>query len=436
MAFRGLEAAAGSQRSGLRHLNGAAAATLGAKRAARSPFVWLLAAILFINYVDRGLLPAAASLIGTELALKPARLGVLLSAFFWTYALVQIPVGWIAERYGAGRTLVLGLIVWSAATMLSGVATSFAALLGLRLLLGLGESTGFPCVSKLLASRVPVEGLGTANGIVGFSYLFGPAFGTYLGGIVMAQAGWRAAFLGFGALSLLWLWPWSRVAGTSQRPAPAERPGDGPPFAALLREPALWGASLGHFAANYTYYFMLSWLPYYLVRDRGFSTLAMAKVAGSAYLVTAVCALAAGLLIDRHVRRGGSANFAYKSIMVAAHLGAVVSMLGMALDPTALAIPCIFLYMTLCGASSPGIYAIAQILAGPQATGRWVGIQNAVGNLAGIVAPALTGLIIGRTGHFTAALLLCAAVSLIGLYGWVGMLPPLVPLRWPPARGA
>ncbi len=397
--------------------------------------MWLLAAILFINYVDRGLLPAAASLIQTELALRPARLGMLLSAFFWTYALVQIPVGWIAERIGAGRVLVIGLVLWSSATMLSGLATSFAALLVLRLVLGLGESTGFPCVSKLLAAAVPVEGLGTANGIVGFSYLFGPAFGTYLGGIVMAHAGWRAAFLGFGALSLLWLWPWSRLARRLPRQTPAVPVDAGPPFAALLRERALWGASLGHFAANYTYYFMLSWLPYYLVRERGFSTVAMAKVAGSAYLVTAVCALAAGVLIDRRVRHGGSANFAYKSIMVAAHLGAVISMLGMALGPKPLAIPCIFLYMTLCGASSPGIYAIAQILAGPQATGRWVGIQNAVGNLAGIVAPALTGLIIDRTGHFTAALVLCAAVSLIGLYGWVGMLPRLAPLRWSQARG-
>ena len=407
-----------------------------AKRAARSPFVWLLAAVLFINYVDRGLLPAAASLVQTELALTPARLGVLLSAFFWTYALVQIPIGWIAERYGAGRILALGLVVWAAATMLSGLATSFATLLALRLVLGLGESTGFPCVTKLLASTVPVEGLGTANGIVGFAYLFGPAFGTYLGGMVMAHAGWRAAFIGFGALSLLWLWPWFRLAGSTQPVTRDPEVGGGPSFAAILRQPALWGASLGHFAANYTYYFMLSWLPYYLVRERGFSTVAMAKVAGSAYLVTAVCALAAGMLIDRYVRRGGSANLAYKSIMAAAQVAAVVSMLGMAIDPKALAIPCIFLYMALCGASSPGIYAIAQILAGPAATARWVGIQNAMGNLAGIVAPALTGLIIGRTGHFTAAFMLGAAVSLLGLYGWIGMLPPLAQLRWPQAPDA
>ena len=396
--------------------------------------MWLLAAVLFINYVDRGLLPAAASLVQTELALTPARLGILLSAFFWTYALVQIPIGWIAERFGAGRILALGLVVWAAATMLTGVATSFWTLLALRLLLGLGESTGFPCVSKLLASAVPVEGLGTANGIVGFAYLFGPAFGTYLGGIVMAHAGWRVAFLGFGALSLLWLWPWSRLAGRSRPVARETTDGDGPSFAAILRQPALWGASLGHFAMNYTYYFMLSWLPYYLVRQRGFSTVAMAKVAGSAYLVTAICALAAGMAIDRYVRRGGSANLAYKSTMAAAQIAAVISMLGMAIGPKTLVIPFIFLYMALCGASSPGVYAIAQILAGPKATGRWVGIQNAMGNLAGIIAPALTGFIIDRTGHFTAAFMLGAAVSLLGLVGWIGMLPPLAQLHWSKAR--
>lgn len=396
----------------------------------------MLAAVLFINYVDRGLLPVAAGQVQSDLRLSAMQLGVLLSAFFWTYALIQIPIGWLAERIGAGRVLAAGLVVWAAATVMTGTVSAFSSLLCLRLVLGLGESVGFPCVSKLLAVAVPAEGLGVANGIVGFAYLLGPAFGTYFGALVMARYGWRAAFIGFGTLSLIWLWPWSRIRAPR---APWSRRVDADPtFAMILRERALWGASLGHFSSNYTFYFLLSWLPYYLVRDRGFSTDGMAEVAGGAYLVTAISALVGGWLIDRHVRRGGSRNFAYKSVMAAAHGGAVVCMTVIALGPRPLALFGIFLYQALAGASSPGVYAIGQILAGPRAAGRWVGVQNAMGNLAGIAAPALTGLIIDQTGRFTAAFIVSAGVSLLGLYGWLWMLPPLAQLPWdsPRAREA
>jgi MFS family permease len=396
--------------------------------------VLLLAAALFINYVDRGALPTAAHLIQSDLHLSESQLGILLSAFFWTYASLQIPVGWLGERYGAHRVLAAGLAIWAAATMLTGVASGFALLLGLRLMLGLGESAAFPCASKILAEAVPATGLGTANGIVAFAYLFGPAVGTLIGGLLMARFGWRSAFLTFGALSLLWLWPWSRVV---QPPAAAGRAREETPSLwMILRQPGLWGAGLGHFSSNYTFYFMLSWLPFYLVRERGFSTTDMAELAGSAYAVNALCALAGGWAIDRHIARGGSANFAYKSVMAAAHAGAVACMLCMALGPRMLALASVFVYQALCGASSPGVYAIPQILAGPRAAARWVGIQNTMGNLAGIFAPALTGLIIERTGHFTGAFVLAAAVSLLGLVGWVFMLPRRAQLNWRAAGAA
>ena len=393
----------------------------------------MLAGVLFINYIDRGTLPTAAHLMRGDLHLNDAQMGTLMSAFFWTYAFLQIPVGWLAERYGAHRVLAIGLTVWASATMLIGTVHTFAALLVLRLLLGFGESAGFPCVSKLLAAAVPVKGLGTANGIVGFAYLFGPAVGTFAGGWLMAQFGWRSAFLVFGALSLFWLWPWSRVI--RQAPAVVRTTDDGSPtLRMLLKHPALWGTGLGLFSSNYTFYFMLTWLPSYLVRDRGFSTGEMAGLAGSAYLINALCALGAGWATDRYLRRGGSANFGYKSVMATTHVGSVICMLCMALGSKSLALAAMFVYQALCGISSPGVYAICQILAGPRASGRWVGIQNSLGNLAGIVAPWLTGLIIYSTGQFTVAFLVAAAMSMLGLIGWIWMLPPLAELRWTEAQ--
>ncbi len=401
-------------------------------RAARSPVVFLLAAVLFINYVDRGTLPTAAHLMQGDLHLNYAQMGALMSAFFWTYTCLQIPVGWLAERYGAHRILAAGLTIWASATMLVGTAHTFSGLLVLRLLLGLGESAGFPCVAKILAAVVPAKGLGTANGIVGFAYLFGPAVGTYAGGMLMAHFGWRSAFLVFGALSLLWLWPWSRVA-REVRTAVQSGADESPTSWMILKQPALWGTALGLFSSNYVFYFMLNWLPSYLVTERGFSTVGMAQMAFAAYVVNALSALAAGWGIDRFIARGGSANVGYKSVMAVAHLGSVACMLGMALGSPALALTSMFIYQALCGASSPGVYAMCQILAGPRASGRWVGIQNSLGNFPGIVAPWLTGFIIQSTGHFTNAFVVAAAVSLLGLIGWIWMVPKLAELKWKPS---
>lgn len=407
-------------------------APIDPRRAARSPIVLLLAAVLFINYVDRGTLAIAAPLIRGDLHIDDAQMGALLSAFFWTYASMQIPVGWLAERFGAHRVLAAGLALWAVATMLMGTVHSFAVLVILRLLLGLGESAGFPCVSKLLALVVPPKGLGTANGIVSFAYLFGPAVGAYVGVRLMAQFGWRSAFLVFGGLSLLWLLPWARAAKEVQatRLVSEVKGEDSPTFLMILKSPAMWGTALGLLSANYTFYFMLSWLPSYLVRERGFSTVEMGGIVGGLYLANAVSALLGGWAADHYVARGGSANVAYKVTMAIAHVGYVICMLCMAMGSQAVAIGAMFVYQVLTGASSPGIYAMSQILAGPRASGRWVGIQNSVGSLAGVIAPWATGVIIQSTGRFTNAFVVAAAVSVLGLVGWIWMVPTLRELRW------
>lgn len=396
---------------------------------ARWTIVGLLATALFINYIDRGAVPTAAHLIQDDLGFSPQQLGLLMSAFWWLYALLQFPVGWLVERFGARRLLAGGLALWACATMLVGAVHSFAALLTLRLLLGVGESVGFPSVSKLLATVVPVERIGLANGVVAFGYLFGPAVGTLVGGMLMVRYGWRSSFWVFGALSLLWLLPWSRVR-LPARPVTLSAGAD-PPMRALLRRPELWGTSLGLFSVNYAFYFTLSWLPYYVVREHGFSTEKMAGFTFLAYLVHAASGLAAGWLIDRLVARRGRASLAYKTVMGATHIGFVGCMVCIALAPAPWALAAIFAYQVLDGANSPGVFGIPQILAGPRAAGRWVGIQNGIGNFAGVIAPALTGFLVGQSRHFTSAFLVAAAVSFLGVIGWVFMIPKVAPLEWP-----
>ncbi len=400
--------------------------------AAPSSATWVVSLVtlsVFINYIDRGNLATAAPIMQDELHLSAGELGVLLSAFYYGYVVCMPATGWLAERFGARAVLAAGVMLWSFATFGTGFAGGFGALLALRILLGIGESVAFPCAAKLLANAVDLGRLGLANGVLSFGYLLGPAVGTLVGGYLMARFGWRPVFIGFGAMALLWLLPWRRTVIVEARTADVG--GEPPPaFAEILRQRALWGASLGHFAANYGYYFIVSWLPFYLVKARGFSIDSMAATASWAYLVNAVAALTMGWAADRWIRAGHSPNLVYKTIMAVAHLSGIACMIGMvALSQTGSLIS-LFAFELISGFSYPGLFAIPQIIAGPAATGRWVGIQNAAGNAAGLIAPAITGILVERTGRFDLAFALGAAVNVLGLIGWVLILPRVAPLKW------
>lgn len=393
--------------------------------------VLLVSVALLINYIDRGNLATAVPLIHDELGLSGTQLGVLLSVFYYSYVLAMVPAGWLGERYGAHRVLAAGVAIWSVATLLTGFATGFWTLLLLRLLLGVGESAGFPCSSQLFATQLRLGQIDMANGVMSFSYLVGPAIGTVLGGLLMPIYGWRAVFAVFGALSLLWIWPLLRIrlqplARAANDPAaPA-----GPPFSLILRQRGLWGTSLGLFASNYNFYFILAWLPDYLVRERGFSMGVMAAVAGSAYLINAISALAAGWVVAAWSRSGRSSNAFYKSLMAFSHIASLGAMIGMTVLPVQGCIACLCLFEIGLGLMSPGVYAIPQIMAGPAATGRWVGVQNGCGNLAGVLAPMLTGILLDATGHFSSAFILAGGLNVLGLIGWLWMLPRIEPLDW------
>ncbi len=395
--------------------------------------VLLVTAAVFINYVDRGNLATAAPLMQDELHLSASQLGILLSAFYYGYVACMPAMGWLAERYGAKRVLAIGVAIWSIATLMTGFAGSFAALLALRILLGIGESVAFPCASKVLAHAVAVSRLGVANGILSFGYLLGPAVGTLLGGYLMTIFGWRPVFIVFGALSLVWLWPWRGVeTGAPPAAAPSSSPSQ-PSFAQVLKRRELWGASLGHFASNYGYYFIVSWLPFYLMKSRGFSMGSMVAIASWAYLLNALSALAMGWLADRWIGAGRNPTIVYKGIMSANHIAGIACMIGMVTLPAVGSIAALFVFEIVSGCSYPGLFAIPQILAGPRASARWVGVQNAAGNVAGLIAPAITGVLVDQTGLFDVAFALAAGVNALGLIGWVIMLPKIAPIQWKPS---
>ncbi|HEY6892986.1 MAG TPA: MFS transporter [Rhodanobacteraceae bacterium] len=391
----------------------------------------LLASAVLINYVDRGALSTAAPVLKDALRLDHVQVGLLLSAFFWTYTPSQLLAGWALQRYGPHRLMAAGLAFWSLATLSMSFASTFATLMVLRLALGIGQSVTFPGNSQVLAQFPEETRRGTANGIVIAGSPLGQALGTFAGGLLITQYGWRALFLVAGVLSLLWLLPWSgQHLPRSTSSVPDAKP---PPFGDILRCRALWGMGIGQFGYNYTLYFCLTWLPMYLVKDRGLAIGQMAVIGGAIYLVYAASSVAAGWACDRRVRAGVPLERARKTSAVGGALGVAACMALCAVAGTTTSIALLFAASVCKGFCGAVNFANAQTLAGPTAAGRWVGIQNCLGNTAGIVAPAITGAIVEWSGNYTYAFAATAAAALLGAFGYGVIVQRVTPVIWSPA---
>lgn len=396
-----------------------------------TPLVVMIALAIFIHALDRGNFATAAPLIKDELQLSNTQIGLLMSAFFWTYVPGHVLAGWAIEKINAYRTLALALAIWSLATFLTGLAGGFATLLVLRLVLGLGESAGFPATSKLLAMALPKEQLGAANGLVGAGLMLGNGAGVLVGGLLVAALGWHALFFVFGGLSLLWLVPWlglTRGAGAAITRQAAAPPA--PSYARMLSRRETWGAVLGMFCANYPYFIVLSWLPLYLVKQQGFTLQQMAWLAGAIYLIGALINLVGGPYIDRLIARGGNAPRLRKIVTVASSLIAVVCMLACTLGDPRFAIAGLLGYSISIGLGPIGTFTVGQTLAGPSGAGKWIGLQNGAGGVSGVVGPLLTGVLIDATGDYRVAFLFAAVVALAGAFFWGVMIRRVEPINW------
>jgi MFS family permease len=396
--------------------------------------VALLALAAFINYVDRGNLATAGPLIRDQFALSNTQLGVLLSAFFWTYVPAQLPAGWLAERLDARSVLAVGLGIWGAATALTGLASGFLMLLILRVMLGLGESVMYPASFKILAREALEAQRGRANGFLAAGQLCGPAFGTLAGGLLMAWLGWRVVFVVFGCASVLWLWPWLKTPRTAtvQRLLDTR---DCPSIAMILSRRELWGSCLGHFCQAYALYLILSWLPMYLVKERGFSLPAMAQIGAGVYALAALASVLTGWGSDRWLAAGASINRVRMTGLLAGLAGIVVCMTVCALaGPLASVLAMLGCGICL-GIVTPALFATVQTLAGPEAAARWQGMQSFFANSAGIIAPVITGVVVDRTGAFSAGFLIAAVLAVVGMIAYGLIVRRIEPIGWPATGG-
>jgi MFS transporter, ACS family, D-galactonate transporter len=391
--------------------------------------LFLLSLSVFINYIDRSNLSIAAPLLEDELHISASQLGVLLSAFFWTYGLMQIPAGWLVDRFDVKWVFGVGFFVWSAATSVTGMLHGFAALIAIRIMLGWGESVAFPSYSKILRTHFAEQRRGFANAIMMAALALGPAFGILVGGVIVARFGWRPFFVTLGLGSLVWLVPW--LVWMPQRPrqlAPTTSQPIG--FLQIMVQRSAWGTCLGQFCVNYFLYFLVTWLPFYLVRGRNFSATEMAKAGSLVFFLAATSATVWGKFSDRRIGAGASLTLVRKSSMVLGQIGIGVSLAATAFAHgkifiAMLALTGIFLGISICNG-----WAITQTLAGPLAAGRWTGLQNFIGNLAGSVAPALTGFLVDRTGSFHWPFFITAGIAWLGALSWGWVVGPVEQCDW------
>lgn len=384
---------------------------------------------MFLNYADRGNLATASPLLKGELGLSNTEMGALLSAFFWSYAPLQPLAGSLAQRFDVRYVLGGGLAIWGLSTILTGIATSFAQLLALRVLLGLGESVAFPCNAKYLGQRAAAHERGRANGLLAMGQALGSTGGTLIGGLVMARFGWRPALVAFGLVSLAWLVPWKAATrgGTTACSVAGMHPVG---YRRLLRERALWGTSLGHFCGNYAYYFLLSWLPLLLVKVHGFGIAPMASIVAGVYALQAVGATAGGWVCDRLVLAGAAPNRVLKISVNVGLGGAAAAMAACTTAGGTLSIVLLLISGVFIGLQSVSISAITQTLGGPRAAGTWMGIQNLCANMAGVLAPFVTGVVVDRTGDFFWAFVIAAAIALGGVFAFTVVIQRVEPVVW------
>jgi MFS transporter, ACS family, D-galactonate transporter len=393
-----------------------------------APALILLAICGLISYVDRGNLSIAAPLLKDELHISVTQLGILLSAFFWTYTAMQFISGWLVDRFEVNWVMAAGFLVWSLATSATGLVRGFTMLLAMRLILGIGESVMVPAFSKLFSFHLPEHCRGVANGVLQGAVRFGPAVGTLGAGLLMAKYGWRSVFIGIGLTSLAWLPAWIRwmPRGGAKNHSLRACPG----FVDIVRQRSFWGVCAGHFSTVYLLYFMLTLLPFYLVRERHLSMPSMVKIASAYYMIEALSAITTGWISDFFIRSGSTPTRVRKSAMAIGHTLAAVALMGCALATSQWYLVCLIAVGIGSGTAGMGTFAFGQTLAGPHATGKWTGLQNGFANLAGIVAPALTGFLVDRTGKFLAPLAIAAAILVAGGFSWVFAVGRVEQVRW------
>jgi MFS transporter, ACS family, D-galactonate transporter len=390
----------------------------------RWSLVTLLGLGVIIAYIDRTNLAIALASPQFKdfFALSDTGRGLLNSVFFWTYTVLQIPAGLLVDRWGVKRPLAISFVLWCMVAAATAAAGAFWQLVALRLTLGVAEATLFPAGLAWIAKNVQERQRGLAAGIFVSGSKWGPAIASPLATWLILGYGWRAMFFLLGLGGLVWVIPWLLLAeddGPASTRLQAVIQRAEPSFGALFRTRAMWATLIGTFCYNYFLFFSLTWLPAYLVESRNLTLSSMSVYTMFSFAGTGAVAILAGSAADWMIRRGASAVNTRRWFTIAGLLAASTEVFGAMSGSTDVAVFFAIFSMTGLGLATANYWAITQTLLPGVAPGRVAGIQNTALNLAGIVAPIMTGWLKQITGSYTAPMQTIWVVLITGVAAYL-----------------
>ena len=403
------------------------------------PILALVAIGTTINYLDRTVLGIAAPFLTKDLGLTATQMGLVFSAFSWSYAALQIPGGIFLDRFGTRLTYFIAVVCWSVCTGLMGVVRSLNGLILTRIGVGVFEAPCFPANSRILATWFPQHERARANSIYSVGQVFGLGFLSVPLFWITHQFGWRASsFMVGGHRHRLQ----RDLVGALQESGARARPpiarssitstgggggsAKGRPLtfgwrhvAALLRHRQVIGASIGQFGGNSTQVFFLTWFPTYLVRARGMTFIQAGAMTALPYIAAAVGVVLGGQVSDRMLKRTGSANMARKLPIVSGMLLASTIILANYVPADRNGLVIVIMSIAFFGQGMTNLgWTVVSDIAPKKLIGLTGGIFNFSANLAGIVTPLVIGITFQVTGTFVGPLIYIAVVALLGAFAY------------------
>ena len=386
-----------------------------------------------ICYMDRVNISITAPLIMKEYNWDEATLGIILSSFFLGYTLLQIPGGWLADRFGGKKVLTVGVLWWSVFTIITPVARTITGMATVRILMGLGEGVNFPSIQSLAARWVPVNERSRVMGFILSGVSLGSIIAFPLATLIMTTLGWRWVFYIFGLLGLAWCAFWVLLAVNTPEEHKtihpkeletilADRPKISPvkkvPWKKILSKAPVWALIINHFCASWGFFMFLTWLPTYLIKALGFSIKEMGLYSMLPYITMVIGSNATGWLADYCIKRTGNITLFRKLFHTISLVGAAILLIFLAqatgkftvlvLISSALGL------MSMTGSTTgPNSMDIA-----PRYSGTIMGMQTTAGNIAGIIVPLVVGWIVTATGQWSLIFYIAAAIMIFAVIVW------------------